>query len=429
MRALLLAALLAPAAALGQATKTTVCDQTGRRCADVPSAGGALTVAPTPYATTAFGEARVAQPYTLLDLVNKYGRDAFELDTQTAGGGAVANVLPESAIRLSVGTGTTDAARLRTNTFFRYQAGRGQRFTQTVYLSAAAGAAANQAVRWGYFDANDGLFWQRSGGVTSFCRRTSTSGAPVDTCTAITLPLGADLTKGSIYEVGFQWLGVGTVTAWWNGTRVHEVAYANSLSAPYMRTADLPLSWEIVNTGAGASAASITVICANVTVQGGSDAPEYAFAISRAFKTGIGATEVPILAIRLASTLGGVDNRSVVLPHFVRAQNASGRASFRVILNPASLTGASWVAADATSGVEYDVSATAFTGGREVSGGYLPTTTSEVYVGLEHFFAANALKLRRTAFAGTSDVLLIVGRSEAAGTAEIGARLEWTEIR
>lgn len=388
-----------------------------------------LDVNPPPYALTAFGEARVAQPYTLLDLVNKYGIDPIELDTQVSGGGAVTAVRAQSAITLTVTAASGDAARLRTNTYYRYQAGRGQRFTQTVYLTANAGASANQAVRWGYFDANDGLFWQRTGGALFFCQRSSTSGSPVDSCQAVTLPAGADLTKGSIYEVAFQWLGVGTVRAWWNGTEVLVRDNANTLAAPYMRTADLPLSWEVVNAAA-AQAATLTVICANVTSQGGSDAPEYGFAAARmAFKTGIGATDVPIIAIRLASTYNTVDNRMVVIPHVVRAANESGRSEARVYLNPTTLTGPSWVAVGAPSGVEYDISATAFTGGTLVATCAMPVTAAACVIDMSHYWSVNARKLRRSAFAGTSDVLLVVGHNEAGATSSIKANIEWTEIR
>lgn len=138
---------------------------TGALTTDVTQVTNPWTVAPTEYAQTAFGEARVASPYTLLDLVSKYGLDARALDTQVAGAGTVTSVTNESAVRLAVSGAAGDAARVRTNVYWRYQAGRGQRVLQTVYMDAAAGASANQTVRWGYFDAGDGLFWQRNNGL------------------------------------------------------------------------------------------------------------------------------------------------------------------------------------------------------------------------------------------------------------------------
>ncbi len=382
-------------------------------------------VAPPDYAQTAFGEARVAAPYTLLDLVNKYGIDSRALDTQVVGGGAVAAVTNESAVRLSVTTGATDVARVRTNTYWRYQAGRGQRVLQTLYLSANAGASANQTVRWGYFDASDGLFWQRVGGVTSFCRRTSTSGVATDVCSPVTLP-GVDLTKGSIYEIGFQWLGVGTVTAWWNGVEVVSLAHANTLGAPYMKTADLPLSWEIVNVGA-ADAASLTMICANVTAQGGQPPPEFGFTAERTTARSVGVTALPLLSIRLAATFNGVDNRMIVLPHFVEVGNAKQPAWVGVYLNP-TLTGPAWVAAAAESGVEYDVTATATSGGTLLGSCYLPSATSRCTIDLTHIFRDNARVLRRTAFAGTSDVLVVAARRTGATNADVLAGIDWTEV-
>lgn len=383
-----------------------------------------LDVLPPVYNQSAFGEQRTASPYTLLDLVSKYGRDPRALDTQVVGGGAVADVTNESAVRLSVTGASGDATRLRTNVYWRYQAGRGQRILQTLYLSANAGASANQAVRWGYFDTNDGLFWQRSGGVVSFCRRTSTSGVPVDNCAAVTIA-GVDFTKGNIYEIGFQWLGVGIVRAWWNGVLIMTLNNPNTIGAPYMKTADLPLSWEIVNTGA-ADAAALTMICANVTAEGGQDAPEFGFAIDRAAALTVSTTPIPVLSISLAATFNGVDNRMVVLPKKAIAGNANQPAWVGVYLNP-TLTGPAWVSAGAGSGVLYDVTATATTGGLLVGACYLSSATDKCEIDLQQIFHNNARRMRRSAFAGTSDILSVVSYRTSTVDAVVRASLKWTE--
>lgn len=384
-----------------------------------------VTVEPPRYAQTSFGEARVAAPYTLLDLVNRYGIDARLLDTQVVAGGTVAAVTAESAVRLAVTAAATDAAKLRTHVYWRYQPGRGQRVLQTLYLSANAGASANQVVRWGYFDDEDGLFWQRTGGITSFCRRTSTSGVAVDNCAPVTLP-GADLTKGSIYEIGFQWLGVGAVVGWWNGAEVVSLVNANTLSAPYMKTADLPLSWEIVNTGA-AQAASLTVICANVTSQGGQAPPEYGFTAERTTPRSVGTTNVPLLSVRIAAAVNGVDNRMIVLPHYVEAGNATQPGWIGVYLN-ATLTGPVWAAVNAASGVEFDVTATAVSGGVLMGSCFLPSATSTCTIDLTHIFRDNARVMRRTAFTGTSDTLTVVARRTGNANADVRATMDWTEV-
>mgnify|MGYP003646968856 FL=1 len=84
----------------------------------------------------------------------------------------------------------------------------------------------------------------------------------------------------------------------------------------------------------------------------------------------IGTTFKPLVSIRLASTALGavvIPNRVLVLP--TTSQN------YEVALTRnATLTGASWVAVPSDSNVEYDVSATAVTGGTIVQSDY--TTAS-----------------------------------------------------
>lgn len=428
-RPLVLALLLTACEALAQVQPAPIRVTDGTSTNTVTTTKGGtkrtLDTLPPPYNLSAFGEQRVAPPYTLLDLVNKYGRDPRQVDSQLVGGGTIANVTNESAIRIGVTAAAGDQSRLRTQAYWRYQAGRGQRILQTLYLSANAGASANQKVRWGYFDDSDGLFWQRSGGVTSFCRRTSTTGTPVDNCAAVTIA-GVDFTKGSIYEIGFQWLGVGTVRAWWNGTLITTLNFPNTLGAPYMKTADLPLSWEIVNTGA-ADVATLTMICANVTAEGGQAAPEFGFAVERPTALTVSTTTIPVLSIRLASTFNAVDNRMVVLPHFVEAGNANQPAWVGVYLNP-TLTGAVWAAVDAASGMERDITATAVSGGLLVGSCYLSSSTDKCQIDLTHVFLNNARRMRRTAFAGTSDVLSVVSRRTSTVDASVFAGLSWTEV-
>jgi hypothetical protein len=198
-----------------------------------------------------------------------------------------------------------------------------------------------------------------------------------------------------------------------------------------MRTADLPISWQVVNGAAPSPAgSSFLAVCGNVTVQGGEDPPEYGFGAERdAFLAGIGAAYVPLLAIRLASLINGVDNREVVYPTRVIVACETARTAYRLLLNPTTLTGAAFAAVGGGSGVEFDVAATGFTGGTYLSGGFLPNTADAAESYLTDIFRVNARKLRRSSITGVSDVLLVVGRNEAAGTATMRAGLQWVEVR
>ena len=404
-------------------------------------------VRPAPYAQSSFGEARVANPYTLGDIINKYGIDEYEWAQTSSIAGGIAAVPARAAIRLTTAATSGGFAKIRTNTYYRYQSGRGQRILQTCVHDAAT---TDQVRRWGYFDDNDGLFWQASGSTFGFVRRTSTSGVPVDNF----IPQSAfnidkfdgtgvsqqnlDLTKGNIYEMDFQWLGVGNVNLFINGLPVHQISNPNTLNVVYMKTAVLPISVEVVNNDVVTSGTGFEYICTNVTSEGGQAPPQYGNAAGRtALKTAItnAAQPLPVFAVRLSATFNEQANRAIVLPkHLSLYAESVGvtRCNFFVVVNPATITGAVWTAVDTTSSVaEFDQTATAYTGGQVIWNGFFnaPVAGNNYEVDLSELFAENARKLRRNSFTGVSDVVLIGCRSTTATNISVDANMNWTEIK
>lgn len=392
---------------------------------------------PNEYGADAFGGIRVSQPFSLLDWTWKYSVDALEWETSLAGSGLATHLPDESSVRLSVSTANADRVRMRSNTHYRYQAGKGLRVLQTL-VHADVGQT-NQTRRWGLFNDNDGLFWELSATTLRIVRRTSTSGSPVDNATAqsswnvdkldgtgisgVTL----DLTKGNIYEMDLQWLGVGTVRFFVNGILVHEMANANTYTVPYIKTAVLPLQYEVVNTGAS-TASNMKAICCAVRVEGGEGPPEYSFAAFNAADVTVGTTEIPVLSIRPAATFNSIENRMLILPRILTVSSEGNRAGYRLVIGGA-LTGASWSAADANSGVERDSSATVLTGGTTLIRGFLPNTNEQAIVYLEQMFNHHARKLCLSAF-GTAPILTVMMVNEAAaGNTSGRASLTWGEVR
>jgi len=410
------------------------------------------------YNMSAFGALRTANPYTLLDLVSKYGIDNFELATSGTGGATISHNANEACIRLQTDGASGSAARIRTNTYFRYQAGRGQRIITTCVHDARQ---AGQTRQWGYYDTNDGLLWTVSGTDFGFIRRSSTSGAPVDTFisqSAFNLDKfdgtgpsqqNLDITKGNIYEIDFQWLGVGVVNLFINGLPVHSIQNPNTLPTVYMKTAVLPVAATVKNDAVTTSGSGMKFICANVTSEGGQEPPEYAFTYGRsAIKSGItNGGLVPLLAIRLQDVFpsGSTnDNRQVVLPSAlaIYAENATAnktpRCDWALVLNPTSLTTPTWVNVDVTNScVQRDEAATAYSGGTVVASGRFQTNPAAVNavlgavekVDLTDVFNIQARKLRRAAFTGVSDVLVLVCQSTTVDNINADATIQWQEVR
>lgn len=395
----------------------------------------------SPIRATVSQELKVAQLYTLADLTNKYELDTRLFDSFTTTGGTTSHVPTQSAVRTAVTGASGATAALCSNTFYKYQSG----YTQFVSISVINSdlGHVNQVRQWGYFDDNDGLFFQVSGTALSIVERTSATGSVAETTYAQaawnvdpmngTGPSGLtlDVSKGNIYEIELQWFGVGATRYFVNGVLVHKVQHANALATVYMRTANLPVQLRVTNTGASASG-SLTLVCARVAAQGQTQEPhEWAYGVANPTEKVLSVSEAPILSIRPKALYNTIVNRAWLIPHHMTVSTEDYKISYKLIYG-ATLTGASWTSVDARSAAEYDVSATAYTGGELLLRSFIPGPGSE-NMNLDHFFRINGRMLRRAGFAGAGtnvdDVLTIVAVNTAVGNTKVKADMAWTEVR
>lgn len=389
-----------------------------------------------------FGRLRVGQAYTLADLIMRYEIDTRDWGQQTVTGGSIAYVANEQAARLTVTGANAASAVLQTHTYFRYQAGKAQWLRQSLYHADTG--KTNQVRRWGYFDAQNGLFFQLSGTTLSVVRRTYTSGAAVDTAVAQaawnydkldgTGPSGIrlDITKAQIYEIEFQHLAVGNVWFRINGILVHEFVNAGQLAAPYMTTANLPVRVELTNTGAS-TGSSLTYICTSVESSGGVPPPEEGFGAERPAPLTVSTTEIPLFAIRMAPTYNSIVNRMECVPKHLHVWGRNNNDfKYSLIINPTTLLNGAvaptWTAADARSGVQYTSNATVFTGGQRVMSGVINGVDSN-YEELMVIFDTSGRHMRLDAFGTSSDVLLVTGIRIGGGDASGQCAIHWSEIR
>lgn len=394
----------------------------------------------TSYNYSAFNVLKVAPAFTLADLVSKYGRDQQEFGAYTASGGVVSDVLTESAINLAVNGTNGSTAKIRTHTYFRYQAGKGQQIMVTCHHADVG--KTNQTRRWGYFDDNDGLFFELNGTTLKVVRRTSVSGVVVDN------PISQvdwntdkyadlDLRNGNIYEIRFQWLGVGDVWFYINERLVHCMEHKNKLPVVYMRTASLPVSLEVINT-AVSTASSMTAICASVISEGGSSPPEYSWAAYNSANITIGGNASrPILSIRPMAAFKTLVNRVLVIPLSVSMSSETNRAAMELVMNATLGDGGtppSWSSVNSESAVEYDVAADTISGGEPITRIFAPSSGVGGAVAIldlieifGHVFSRR--KLRQSAFATSLDTLTLVAYNEQGGNSLFRGNLTWGEIR
>ncbi len=328
-------------------------------------------------ATDAFGRLRVSNPYTLFDGGNRYFDNTYKWD-QVDTGAITSSFLPNESSILMSGAGAGSAIR-QTKQVFSYQPGKSLLVLLTFVMNTPTAGVTQRA---GYFGAENGVYFEVAGTTKNLVIRKYTSGSVDDTTEKFSQSLwngdkldgtGAsgitlDVTKAQIFWTDIEWLGVGTVRCGFvvNGQFIvcHSFHHANILNKVYMTSATLPLRYELISTG---PAAAMRAICSTVMSEGGYSNRSFTRAIGTAL-TGKNLSDTayrPLVCLRMKST--ALD--SIVVPTAFDVFGLQQAAFvYRIILNP-TLTGASWTSAGTDSTVEYDISATALSGGKVITQG------------------------------------------------------------
>ena len=330
----------------------------------------------------AFGRMRVSNPFTLFDGAQRYRDDEFKWNQVDTGAGT-STFLPNESTMLMTVSGNGDSAVRQSKQVFSYQPGKSL-LTMITFVMNTPTAGLRQRV--GYFGAQNGVYFEVDGVDINLVIRKYTSGSVDDTTEKIPRSqwngdrmdgqggqhnisgVTLDVTKSHIFWCDVEWLGVGSVRCGFviNGQFIvcHIFHHANILDKVYMTTASLPVRYELSSTGA---AGAMRAICSTVISEGGYSNRSQ----SRAIGTSLTGRELsntvyrPLVCIRLKSA--NID--SIVVPTKFDLYGLQLAAfGYRVILNP-TLTDANWTTAGNNSSVEYDLSATALTGGTVIDQG------------------------------------------------------------
>ena len=372
----------------------------------------------------AFGRLRVSSPFTLFDSQNRFEADT-QFDTGLTGSATFSHLPNESSCALSVTTASGDEVIRETKRVFPYQPGKS---LLTLCTFVMAPTQTNLRQRVGYFGVNDGVFFELNGTDKRFVLRTSTSGSASDARYVTqadwnidkldgTGPSGItlDITKSQIFIADYEWLGVGRVRVGFviDGEIVvaHEFYNANNLDVVYMKTAILPIRYEITATGTLSTAATMKQICSTVISEGGYQQDVNELTAQRVSPlTTIGLTPKPLVSVRLNS--GSLD--AVVLPQIIKVLPTTGQDYIIRLVRNGTLTGASWNTGTFTN-VDYDVTATAITGGTVLQVDYI-TNTVQAGSGIDNPTGYKwSLQLGRT-LAGVSDIVTITIQTAVSAT-------------
>lgn len=376
----------------------------------------------------AFGRLRICSPETIFDTTFRWDKQPITWSESTASGGTVTHNSNKASVELAVTTTTNSTAIFQSRQYTHYHPGKSQLIVITGNFIANA---ANVVKKIGYYDDDNGVFFQLSGSTLSVVRRTKTSGSVVDNvinqadwnidkldgtgASDITI----DITKQQIFVIDFQWLGSGRIRYGFDigGVIVycHEELSSNVLTLPWSQTGDAPIRAELKNNSATAASMHITccaIVCENFW------SPE---GILRTINNGqtarsiSGSSTVPIISLRKQSAYVNVPVKIVDTCFFA---NSADDLLISIVYN-GTLTSPSW---SNVSGVcQQDVSATAISGGETVYSSYLRGAAGASSFTLTDVFREVGNTVLGRDIAGNSDIVSLVVTNVTAGTTSLGA--------
>jgi hypothetical protein len=410
----------------------------------------------------AFARQRVSTPFTLGDYKHLYGIDPNFLEN-TANGGTVTFQSNQACARLTTSSASNSSVIHQTKFYHHYMPGKSQIIMSSFNFYTAT---ANVRKRTGYFDDNNGIFFEQAGdGTLAIVLRNYVTGSPVDkkisqfggvygagdtgwnvdACAGGASnslnPSGfsLDITKTQLLIIDFQWLGVGRVRVGFahNGDFIlaHTFNASNELNTVYMSTPNLPQRCEIVNTGT-TTGAYMDQICGTVMSEGGYVEAGQDWAVSNpTLRTLTSGSTLPIMAIRLKTAYKTYSNRMIVRMGNINIFSSGENIKWQLIKlpNQAALTGSTWTDVSADSGVQYNATCTAYSGGDEIDNGWVGASTQ----GSQKAGGAPTSNIPSSAkknyivqnYASTdSEIYVIVATNLGTQSTDVGVGLQWREI-
>lgn len=398
----------------------------------------------------AFGKQQVSQQHKIAEYIHSYDELPNDYTTVAVGSATVAYEANSAGVVLSCTTLSGDSIQRTSDEYHVYQAG----ISHLIEMTAACGdtGKANVTRRWGYYDDENGVYFELAGTTLSVGLRSNATGTPVDTLVAQAdfnsdvvdgtfstdnlSGANLDVSKDNIYWIDFQWLGAGTIRygVVIDGVRfpVHQWQNANLNTGSFMTTGTLPVRYEQINTGAAGSTSEFRLFAAAVKTEGAYNPFRRAFGqASDGFVVVSATVKSPLIAIRPMHQYKGKDNRATIYPNNFSIYNESSTDAvvFEIVRNGTPV-GGTWASTPVGESVaEVNVSSSAVTGGSVRHNTIIGPGESRTID--FKTFSDNGRGLRRGANASASysrHVYTARGLT-AAASANVAFTLNWDEVR
>lgn len=395
----------------------------------------------------AFGRLQVSQIETLGSYLYRYDKLPNDISEETTGTASSTFNPDVPCVEMSIGDSTADYIVRTTDVYHMYQPGISQLIEMTLWHGDAGKEGSVR--RWGYFDDNNGLFFELNGTTIYTVVRSSASGSMVETKVAQAnwnmdnlngdgdinnlSKFNLDLTKSNIFFIDFQWLGVGRIRFGVNinGTRIvcHEHNHANNYPRTTFGAPRLPLRWEMLNSSNTSGTSEMNSICSTVKSEGKFQPEETVRGLNVTNKT-VDTDWTYITSIRASELdFAGKPNRIWIVPSTLKIYS-SAVIEYRVTVSFDNLSGYVWQSRLAEGSLtEYDVDSTSVGPGIIVISGFVSAGESKtIDTATPGDVSAQSVKAVRRADITAEPLRFTLEARAFTGTSTVHMAVDWFEI-
>ena len=286
--------------------------------------------------TDAWGIQKVSLPYSLF-----HGLFTFDIPSKMwfmyEGGTQVYTstniVSTDGAAVLTTSAGKTTLL-LESRLCPPYQPNRGQLFSTALWCPSKTAVGGNR--EWGIQTSDAGVFFRLKADGLLYAVRRSLIVEVAEEVITTTGVAGFDVEKGNVYDIQYQWRGVGNYNFFINNVLVKTFSNLGTLTALSMSNPSIPMVFKASTTSAHVA---MHIGCADLTSENGREPKEEGqSAYSQAVATN--GSDKPVLVIFNPLTINGKVNTRTVHIHSISLRNTK-KCIFKLwkTRNPADITG------------------------------------------------------------------------------------------
>lgn len=210
----------------------------------------------------------------------------------------------DGALKVLAGAALNDKTNLRTYKHPRYEPNRGFLYSTAAIIDNPT-SSMNRS--FGTATSQSGVFFKLESGVLKGVIRTTRSLTTTEDSIILDIT-GIDLSKGNVFDIQYQWRGVGNYVFFINLKEVGRFSYLGTLTELSMFNPANPLFFESENLGGNDQ---MRFGCVDVSSEGGGDNGKTYGSVSIDNESGqlaITGFNIPIIAVRSKPLIGGLLN-------------------------------------------------------------------------------------------------------------------------